>query len=188
MKRTTIATCILFCAITLFLSSCSEDIVNDPVNEEELITDIIITMVNTLDASDTATFTYLDPDGDAGSAVPVISGDSLRLGTNYSCMIALYDKSKSPIDTISTEIEEEANSHRFDYVLEGDAAEKATFTITDKDDNNLPVGLAFTTSISTGSSVNGTLRVVLNHFDKVVKGFDNKDETDIDIMFPITLY
>lgn len=174
-------------ASTLFFSSCSEDVISDPPNESELITDIVITMTNTLDASDVAVFNYSDPDGDAGSTVAMITGDTLQSGQNYNCSIDVFDKSKSPVDTVTSEIEEEANAHRFDFTLEGASAGKAAFNIIDKDDNNLPLGLTFITTVSPDAASSGVFRVTLNHFDKVTKGLENKDETDIDISFPIII-
>lgn len=179
---------ILLLTSIFFLSSCSEDIINDPVNEEELITDVIITMVNTDDVSDVAVFSYSDPDGDAGSMEPVITGDSLRSGANYRSTIDLFDKSKSPADTVNHEILEEADAHRFDYTLEGSVFSKIGFAITDKDDNNLPLGLEFSTTVTATSPASGTLHVTLNHFDKVAKGLTNTDETDIAISYPISIY
>ncbi|HEX9658873.1 MAG TPA: hypothetical protein VGA18_01175, partial [Rhodothermales bacterium] len=70
----------------------------------------------------------------------------------------------------------------------GGAAGRVTVTITDEDDNGLPVGLAYTVDVSAGGAASGTLRVILSHFDEEPKnGTDQSDETDVDVTFPVNI-
>ena len=65
---------------------------------------------------------------------------------------------------------------------------RVTVTITDQDDNGLPVGLNFTVEVSAGAAASGTLRVVLSHFDDDPKdGMTMSDETDVDVTFPVNI-
>jgi len=83
-----------------------------------------------------------------------------------------------------------SGEHQFFYTVGGDVAvqEAVTITITDQDENSLPVGLMFTVAVADVGLGTGTLNVVLSHYDDAPKnGTDRSDETDIDVTFPLTV-
>jgi hypothetical protein len=172
----------------MMLWGCKEDnpAAPDPGNPQELITKVILTLTET-GASNTASATYNDPDGDGGNP-PTIGTLTLKAGTTYNGTIELLDETKSPADTITTEIEEESDVHQFFYTPEGGIVGRVAVVITDKDANNLPVGLEYTVAVTAGAAANGTLNVVLSHYDASPKnGVTPSDESDVDIDFPVNI-
>jgi len=70
----------------------------------------------------------------------------------------------------------------------GGVSDRVDVSITDRDSNNLPVGLTFDLVVSDGGPASGTLNVVLSHFDDQPKnGSDRSDETDVNVTFTISL-
>jgi hypothetical protein len=178
--KTTLAS--LFIATLLFIG-CKDETVGPIDNEQELITDVVFQLIEEA-GTDTVTASFRDADGEGGAA-PTIDTLKVKAGKTYLGSLALYDKSKTPADTITNEIEEESNVHRFDFMASGDAAGRLTITTLDKDTNNLPIGLHTRVVVTAGGAATGTLKVKLNHFGTVAKGASNSDETDIDIDFPL---
>ena len=83
---------------------------------------------------------------------------------------------------------EEQEDHQLWYTPGGDAVSRLTITITDMDDNGLPVGLNFTVAVSDGGAASGTLQVVLSHYDSAPKdGVTMSIESDVDITFPVII-
>jgi hypothetical protein len=58
-------------------------------------------------------------------------------------------------------------------------------TITDKDGNNLPVGLE--SLWTTGAASSGAINVVLRHQPGVKDGTETPGDTDIDVVFPVNI-
>lgn len=188
---------ILTIAIILAFSSCKKDDPKKPVatNPQEVLTTVIINGYNQNDSNNLNyqfNFKWEDLDGDGGAS-PTI--DTLTLDTSilYHCQVLILDKTKTPFDTVSFEIEEKKNEHQFFYKPSASLIGKWTIEILDFDDNNpkLPVGLNFI--LSTKSNQNyalpflGTLNMVLSHYDGVQKTTEKSNESDIDINFPVKL-
>ncbi|MCB0793693.1 MAG: hypothetical protein KDB88_03060, partial [Flavobacteriales bacterium] len=174
----------------LLLASCKKDkedpVAPTPVNEEELITSVYLRMWPTM-GGDTAVFSFVDLDGDGGSA-PVIVGDTLMPNTIYSSSILLLNESEMPVDTISNEVAQEAEAHQFFFSTTGGSLSWTAYS--DADMNGDPIGLSATwnTAMSAGS---GDLSVVLRHeLDKSAVGVGGGDitnaggETDIEVTIP----
>lgn len=158
----------------------------EPENSQELITKVTMTLTPAGGGA-AMTVTFNDPDGDGGNA-PTIGTLMLKAGTTYNGTIELLDETKSPADTVTAEVEEESDVHQFFYTPEGGIVGRVTVTITDKDANNLPVGLEYTVAVTAGAAASGTLNVVLSHFDAAPKdGVSRSDESDIDISIPVTI-
>lgn len=167
---------------------CKEDNPASPVpeNPQELITKVTLTLTPA-GGGTAVTVTFNDPDGDGGNA-PTIGTLTLKAGTTYNGTIELLDETKSPADTVTAEVEEESDVHQFFYTPEGGIVGRVTVVITDKDANNLPVGLKYTATVTAGAAANGTLNVVLSHYDASPKnGTTPSDESDIDIDFPVNI-
>ncbi|RIK68717.1 hypothetical protein DCC62_24195 [candidate division KSB1 bacterium] len=176
----------------LLLWSCKEDNPTNPDNgnEQELITTVTLSLTEN-GTSNVVTATFKDPDGDGGAA-PTFGTLTLKAGSTYTGKVELLDESKNPAEDITKEVKEEAEAHQFFYTPQGALAGRLTVTITDKDSNNLPVGLEFTVAVSAGGAVTGSatnsLNVALSHFDNTPKnGADRSDESDIDINIPVTI-
>ena len=173
---------------TLVSVGCKEDnpAAPAPANPQELITKVILTLTEN-GTTNTTSATYNDPDGDGGNA-PTIGTLTLKAGTTYNGVIELLDETKSPADTITAEVEEESDVHQFFYTPEGGILGRVAVSITDTDANNLPVGLEYMVTVTAGAAANGTLNVVLSHYDASPKnGTTPSDESDLDIDFPVSI-
>lgn len=167
--------------LPLAFTACDSTEPDEGPGEEELITKIT---VNLSAGGNTVTASATDPDGDGtGFQIDTIT---LAAGTTYTGSIELADEING--EDITEEVGEEAAEHQFFYTVGGQASNRVTVTITDKDENGLPVGLEFTLAVSDGGATSGTLRVILSHYDDAPKnGTDQSDETDVDVTFPITV-
>jgi hypothetical protein len=176
--------------VSILSFSCkrSEDDPKDPINpnENELITtfQLVLTEDGT---SNVSTFTFRDEDGDGGNEPSDF--DTIRLSTNktYHGEIFLLDESKSPADTISIEVAEEAEEHQFFYSTSGISGLSVSYSSGDVDANGVPLGLF--PEIVTGANTGiGTITFVLKHqeTDKPTSGSGNSSlgSTDIEIAFP----
>ncbi len=157
-----------------------------PINPQELITTVKLILTDASDSNNTFTVQWKDADG-PGALAPVI--DTLLLDTTktYNAVVSVLDETKSPVDDITKEIKEEAEAHQFFYTLSSNLNGRVSITRTDKDLNNLPVGLELQLSTTAGASAQGTLNVVLSHYDGVPKTASPSAESDIDITFPVRL-
>ncbi|MBP6303077.1 MAG: hypothetical protein KBB37_05955 [Bacteroidia bacterium] len=157
-----------------------------PINPQELITTVKLILTDASDSNNTFTLQWKDADG-PGALAPVI--DTLLLDTSktYNAVVSVLDETKSPVDDITKEIKEEAEAHQFFYTLSSNLSGRVSITRTDKDLNNLPVGLEIQLSTTAGTSVQGTMNVVLSHYDGVPKTASPSAESDIDITFPVRL-
>ncbi|MDX1420240.1 MAG: hypothetical protein R3181_09760 [Rubricoccaceae bacterium] len=178
IRNTTFA----FLAVALAFAGCDTN-EPDPIGpgEEELVTEVTLTLVNTADASDTVTITASDPDGDGAGITFSPSRAALQAGATYDGSIELRDTIND--EDITEEVEEEAEEHLFRYTL----APSGSVTVTDEDANGFDVGLQFQVAVDAAAAGDGTLNVVLYHFDEEPKtGNDaTSDEIDVDIDFPV---
>ena len=173
---------LLLLLFSFSLTACdSAEPRDDHAGEEELITRIVVTLTS---GTDTVVATANDPDGD-GSGFQ-IDPISLSSGTTYSGTIELWDDLNQ--ENITDEIEAENDEHQFFYTVGGGASSRVSVTTTDQDANDLPVGLTFDVVVSDGGPVNGSLNVVLSHFDEQPKnGTDRSDETDVNLTFNLSV-
>ncbi len=174
-------------ATALFVSCSNDD--SNPVNEEEVITTLTATLTG---GGQTITLTSRDLDGAEGPNAPVItvSGD-LRASTNYTGTLDLLNEAATPAESITEEIQEEAEDHQFFFNASNALA---TFGYAAPNDGNgHPVGLNFT--VTTGATAGtGTLTIILRHEpnkngEGVAAGniANAGGETDIQVSFPITV-
>jgi hypothetical protein len=175
----------LFTLMVITLYSCDKN----PVvpNEEELITTLIYTLTP-VGGGDAVIFSFQDTDGDGGQ-VPVIVQGVLQDGTSYDGVIQLLNESVSPIEDITTEVEDEAEGHQFFYSFSGALASSV---YTDQDANSNPIGI--TTRLTTGAASQGMMTIILRHLpDKTASGVSIGDitnaggESDIEVSFVLTI-
>ncbi|NVO31973.1 hypothetical protein [Hymenobacter lapidiphilus] len=162
-------------------SACSDNDDPTPDEDNEQITTVTYTLTP-LSGGAPVTVSYRDLDGDGGSA-PVIGSLNLAPNTTYTGVVTLLDETKNPATDISAEVRAEADEHLL--VFEPAPANLVTVTRTDKDQNNLEVGLQ-TRLITTGSA-SGTLKVTLRHQPGAKNGTFAPGSTDVEVVFPTTV-
>lgn len=178
------AVVLLICALVLAACDSTEP-GEDTAGEEEVISNVTITLQNPSDNSTVVAEAVFDEAGVKQSAGTV----ALAAGASYTGSIDLRNRFDG--ENITEEIAEEADEHQFFYVVLGDLSGAVTVTITDADENGRPVGLEFAVEVTESASGSGDLRVVLGHYDERDKG-DNETvdaipETDIDFTYPVTV-
>ncbi len=178
--------CIASALISGF-TSCEDDV--DPVveNQEEVITDVTITL--TAEGFDTVTLTASDTDGD--QEIDEITGGSLVANTLYTGSIELLNSTEDPAEDITEEIKEEMEDHQFFYNSD-DTLNLDLGSYLDEDADGNPVGLEFT--LQTGNAGSGDLTVILLHEpnkegENVAEGdpTNAEGEEDVNVVFPISV-
>lgn len=173
---------------TILFVGCSNDDDNtpEPVNEEEVITTMTVTLTpNGGGTPITLQTRDLDGDGPNEPAIDV-SGD-LVAGTTYNGTILLLNETVNPPENITEEVEgeNEDEDHQFFYTIGGGLDVTTEYGNFDGDGN--PLGTEFTLTANTASS--GTLTFTLRHEPtKPNTGLgDAGGETDIAATFNITI-
>lgn len=162
---------IFFFATLLLFSGCGNDEDPTPENEEELITTVRLTFT---EGGSSFVAEWKDLDGDGANA-PVVDDITLEAGKTYAVTLDLLNESETPAESITTEIEEEAEEHQFFFVVGGDLALTAVYD--DEDSDGKPVGLKNT--FTTGDASTGTLTIILRHeADKAGIGVSDGDVTN----------
>lgn len=179
MKKILLYPCLCIIAT---IGGCKSDEPCECDNPQELITTLKLTLTEQPTSSDVRVFTFSDPDGDGGNA-PTITNATLKPNTTYIGTISVLDESKTPIDDITLEIEEEKNDHQFFYTVA--PALNINIDYNDIDDNGLPIGI--NTSIATGTASNGILTVTLKHQPGIKNNNISAGETDIKVDFTATI-
>jgi hypothetical protein len=181
---------LLFTAVLLFgMNSCKKDKLR-PINQEELITTVIMTLIDSISGSDTVRLSFSDLDGEGGSS-PVIVAENFSNNTTYQGSISVLDESQFPTAVITGEILEEGTDHQF-FIQPTPGSLLTYFKYLDADINGKPIGLIF--RLRTGGAGSGNLSLILRHEpDKDGAGVSDGDvtnaagETDVEITFPITV-
>jgi hypothetical protein len=184
MKSTAILSIAL--AIPFLFASCSKDDVK-PVNEEEVITTVIMTLTS---STGNITLTSRDLDGDGPNAPVITASGNLKANTTYIGTMSFLNELESPSIDITDEIVEEGVDHQIFY--QALPAALGQFTYTDADANAKPIGVTFI--LQTGEASQGTFTVTLRHVpNKNAPGVANGQianaggETDALISYPIVI-
>ncbi len=192
---TRLSTAAIVLGLAFAVSACDSNEPPPDPGDQELITQVVITMTNAANAADVRTITATDADGDGAGLVFSPASVTLTPGATYTATIELNDTINDV--SITGEIEGESEEHLFAYAFT--PASAGTVTITDResdytteDENgagDLPVGLEFRVTVAPGATGTGTFNATLFHFDEgAVKssGTATSDERDIDIDFPVS--
>ena len=172
-------------ALSLVVVGCKKDEVKPTDvhehNDGELITTLELKFVNN---DTTFVVTFDDPDGDGGNAPIKLDQINLLKNTEYSVELTLLDKTKTPYDTISNEVLEEADDHLFFY--SSSPVDLLNITITDKDSKDRDLGLRsiWKTNTAVGS---GTVKVKLMHQPGVKDGKLEVGDMDVEVEFPVVI-
>lgn len=175
---------VLFFSGLLFTACSSDDDVPAPVNEEEVITTLIVSL--STDGGGTPIILQTrDLDGDGPNPPEITVSGSLLAGTTYDGSIVLLNETVSPPENITEEVEEEADEHQFFYTVGSGLDVTTEYANFDGDEN--PLGTEF--SLTTGEAGSGTLTFTLRHDPKKPNTglADAGGETDIAASFSVTI-
>jgi hypothetical protein len=166
----------------LATTSCKNDDDDpEPDEENELITTVRYTLTPST-GGPAVTVEYKDLDGAGGNA-PTVGSLTLAPNTTYTGAVSFLDESKTPAADITAEVNAESHEHLVVYVPT--PANLLTISRTDRDRNNLEVGLA--TRLVTTSAATGTLKVTLRHQPDGKNGQPEPGSTDAEVTFPVTV-
>lgn len=167
-------------------TSCSNDDDPAPVNEEEVITTVRVTLTG---GGQVVTLTSRDLDGDGPNAPTITVSGNLIANTTYTGAVEFLNELESPAGNITEEVEEEGADHQVFYQAN---AALGTFTYSDTDVNGKPIGVVF--SYIAGNATNGNLTVTLRHLpNKSASGVASGDitnaggTTDAEVTFPVVV-
>ncbi|MEM9390412.1 MAG: hypothetical protein AAGA02_08060 [Bacteroidota bacterium] len=170
----------------------------DPNEEEETITEVVLTFTPTGEG-DVVTATWLDADGD-GAAMPMIDEVDLIEGEEYTLAITLANTLVSPEEDVTAEILDEDDEHQFffeftnnifgDPMGDGNIDNRDDpLNYNDEDENGLPVGLSTTWTAGAHTETPGQFRVVLKHQPGLKTATSDASDggSDIDIIFDLNI-
>ena len=153
----------------LVLTGCLDDDA-DPVNDEEVITNVTWTLTPRNAANATVVAEFDDPDGDGGNAPTVTVSGPLVAGETYVGSLDL----SNPDENIAEEVRDEDEEHQVFYEVSSPSL-SVTYDGSDIDDNGRPLGLL----TNVVASVAGTSSVTIT-----LKHEPNKEATGLTISTP----
>ena len=191
----------LFAIAALTFVACEDDDDDDngpmePANEEEVITDMILTFTD-IDTQQSTVVTFSDPDGEGGN-IPVVDDIILGDSATYTLSIQVQDASNpNDVEDITEEIEEEDDEHQFFFITLDGAGNSVNISydlVNDIDDDGNPIGLSSNWVVTQPTFGNEKVRIVLRHEpNKDGAGVSDGDitnaggETDIEWDFNFTV-
>jgi hypothetical protein len=180
----TMKTSAFYALLTLAMLGCSDDDTTpEIINEDELITTVILTL--TPDSGDQVVLTTIDLDGDGpDEPVTTVVGSFLE-NTQYQGAVQFLNETEDPAEDITQEVIEEADEHQVFYTISEGLNIQTTYE--DQDSQGNPLGVQIT--LSTGAASEGSLTVTLRH--EPVKPNDGLEsaggETDISTSFDVSI-
>lgn len=169
---------------TLLFASCSNDDDSTPVlvNEEEVITTVIVNLVAN---GNTVTLTSRDLDGDGPDDPVVTVSGNLAVGTTYAGTVQFLNETENPAEDITEEVEEEDDEHQVFFLLS--SVLNGTIVYTNFDGDGNPLGTNF--SLLPNAVGTGNLAISLRHEPKKPNDGTLDDaggETDVFVAFEVT--
>ena len=173
-----------YALLSIAMIGCSDDdTAPEVINDEELITTVILTL--TQESGDQVVLTTVDLDGDGPDEPVTTVVGNFAENTQYQGAVRFLNETETPAEEITEEVLEEADEHQVFYTISEGL--NITTTYVDFDDNDNPLGVQIT--LSTGAASEGSLTVTLRH--EPVKPNDGLDsaggETDIATSFDVTI-
>jgi hypothetical protein len=159
-----------------------------PVNEEELITTLILTFTDTAATPDASyELRWTDLDGPGGND-PVQSGVPLPASRELVLDVRVLNESETPAEEITDEIRAEDEDHQFFYQSTGGLVT----VYADADGDGNPIGLR--NRATTPAAGSGTITAILRHMpNKSAAGVASGDitnaggDTDIEVDLNFTI-
>lgn len=180
--------------VLLFTSGCTDNDEPEIENEEEIITDVILSF--TPESGAVIEAKALDADGEGFGDIEVLDTIRLKANTTYTLSIELLNAIAN--ESITEEVEEEAEEHLFlfswtndvfsDPVGNGNIDNRAdAVNYLDADMANLPLGLE--TSWTSGEAGEGAFRVVLKHQPDIKSSTSGATdgESDVDLTWVVEI-
>lgn len=182
MKNLKVLTVLLFTGLLFMACSDDDGGLPEPVNEEEVITTMTVTLTPNGEGSPIILKTQ-DLDGAGPNAPEIIVSGNLAAGATYNGRILLLNETETPAENITEEVEAEAGKHQFFYSVGGNLDISTEYG--NLDDAGYPLGTAFT--LTAGAASSGTLTFTLRHEPtKPNTGLDDAGgETDIATTFEV---
>jgi len=172
-------------AIPFLYFSCSDDDDNtpEPINEEEVITTMTVTLV-AHDGSGVVTMQTQDLDGEGPTLPEVTVSGPISAASSYSGSVQFLNEMEDPAEDITEEVLEEADEHQVFFSASGLDLD---FVYGDFDSNGNPLGTQFI--LAPNSSGSGTITITLVHEPtKPNDGLDSAGgEIDIQTTFSVTV-
>lgn len=180
----TMKTSAFYALLTLAMLGCSDDDTTpEIINEDELITTVILTL--TPDSGDQVVLTTIDLDGDGPDEPVTTVVGNFSENTQYQGAVQFLNETEDPAEDITQEVIEEADEHQVFYTISEGLNIQTTYE--DQDSQGNPLGVQIT--LSTGAASEGSLTVTLRH--EPVKPNDGLDsaggETDISTSFDVSI-
>ncbi len=171
----------LFLAAILLFGACQVDDDDPMVNEEELITSVVLTF--TAPGGSSTSFSFRDTDGSGGTD-PVVENITLAAASSYMLSVRFLDESNpADVSDITLEVADENTDHLVCFEVQGDMPLPL---IEDTDDNGKPLGLA--SRLVTTAPGNGKLTVRLKHTpDKNATSPCGTGDTDVEATFNVAI-
>lgn len=171
---------LLAASFLFILSACSSDDDPEPVNDEEEINRVTLTVTG---GGNTQTLTWNEGDSDYPSV-------NLSANTSYQVAISFFDASDpTEVENITEEVIEEADEHHVFFAVAGiDGLTIASRSGDTIDSDGNPVNLQ--TTWTTTSSGSGTVRATLIHEPQTKTGTTRNDfggETDVELDYPVSI-
>ena len=139
---------IIAAATILFATSCEKDD-PAPVNEEEVITTVVLRLTPATGAQ--VTLTSKDIDGD-GPGMPVVTQTgTVQKNMAYAGTVSFLNEQKNPAEDITVEVQAEGVDHQVFYLS---PLTLGTVAYDDLDTNGRPIGLKF--KLTTAATANAT--------------------------------
>ena len=154
----------------------------EPVNEEEVITTIRITLTPE-EGTRPVNLLFFDADGEQGSIQPEITvSGALQAAMTYSAVIILKNETANPPIDVSAEISEESDDHLFCFT----SGSNISIEYADDDHNGRPIGLE--SVWETGDPGAASVTVVLRHQPGTKTGeCPGSGETDAEVTFNVAI-
>lgn len=174
----------IFCSGIFCLFSCTKDPVPPNPNEEELITTLQIHFTDSAGIHSSVNFAFSDPDGPGGYQPVRFDTILLKANSTWLGEIIFLDESKTPADTISLEVQEEANDHLVIYDTSG---VEISISISDFDSHSPPLPLGLQSKWVTKNTGEGTVKIRLKHQPGIKDGTALPGETDAEVLFQVKI-
>ena len=179
----------LLLAAVLFTAFGCDDDDPEPPNEEEVITNLTMTLTPT-NGGTAVTLDFEDLDGDGGNAPTLTVSGPLMANTTYDGVLTLFNRAENPAEDIGAEVAEEDDEHQFFFATSNGL--DISFSYSDMDGDGNPIGLE--AQFNAGAASSGGFRITLRHEpDKGATGVAQGDitnaggETDIEVIFDVEI-
>ena len=180
-----------YALLSIAMLGCSDDDAAPlPINDEELITTVILTL--TPESGDQVVLTTVDLDGDGPDEPVTTVVGSFSENTQYQGAVRFLNETETPAEEITDEVLQQGAQHQVFYGIEGGLDIGIMYNDDQQDTQGNPIGLQII--LSTGVASSGSLTVTLRHEpNKSAEGVSDGDitnaggETDITTTFNVSI-